>query len=395
MKKRFGGVVLFLLVLACPAFADKEWAFLVFLNAHNNLVEYGDININQLETVGSTDEVDFIVQWAKLGEEKTHRLRVLRDNDEKLVTSPYIESFPRADMGDYRNLEEFVRWSIARFPAKHYFVAVWNHGSGWHRRKAPPTRGISYDDYSGNHITTEQLGIAMREISQSLGRKIDIIGADACLMAMTEIGAEVSPWAQYLVASQELEPGLGWPYHRLAAWWVANPTATAAEVGRILVSEYVKWLENESGITLSVANLDEMGAFMAALKDYSGRLMSLSNAAFIRATSRFPDVLRFSTRDYADFGNFLSRLRAGEQMGDLESIYRNLIVASQTSADMKDATGLSFWLPDSTTVFQQYEEAYRTLTFGRESGWTDVLRRYVALHAGKPQDPLRALVALR
>jgi hypothetical protein len=45
--------------------------------------------------------------------------------------------------------------------------------------------------------------------------KIDILGFDACLMSMYEIGAVLAPYANYLLASELLEPGTGWDYSSL------------------------------------------------------------------------------------------------------------------------------------------------------------------------------------
>lgn len=363
-------------LIAFSAFADKEWAFLVFLNGHNNLSEYGDININQLETVGSTDTVDFIVQWAKQGAEQTHRLKVARDQDENNVTSPFVESLPRIDMGDYRNLVDFVKWSATHYPAKHYFVVIWNHGSGWHRHRRA-VRGISYDDYSGNHITTEQLGLAMNEVTSFLGRKIDIVGADACLMAMAEVGAEIASSVRYLLASEELEPGLGWPYHRLAAWWIAHPEASAEEIGRALVTDYVASFAGESGITLSMANLDEMGSFLGGLRRFAERLMSLNDTEFATSTANFGQALTFSTRDYADIGSFLSVATVGmeEEMNQLRQSYNAMIVTNLTSPELAAATGMSFWIPNNPGTLQTYLADYQRLQMSKLTGWETILQR--------------------
>ena len=105
--------------------------------------------------------------------------------------------FKDCDMGDYKNLVDFVKWGTDNFPAKHYFVAVWNHGSGWHFQDAKIKSGevsindISFDDNTGHAITTEQLGTAMAEIKLHIGRNVDIYGSDACLMQMLEVAGEM------------------------------------------------------------------------------------------------------------------------------------------------------------------------------------------------------------
>ncbi len=74
-------------------------------------------------------------------------------------------------MGDYKNFIDFVMWGVQKFPAKKYFVVIWNHGSGWHslmnllsrsKHNHSPTSDISHDDYTGNKITTVEMGYAFR-----------------------------------------------------------------------------------------------------------------------------------------------------------------------------------------------------------------------------------------
>jgi hypothetical protein len=45
--------------------------------------------------------------------------------------------------------------------------------------------------------------------------QLDIIGFDACLMSMWEIGSVLSPYAKHLMGSELLEPGTGWDYSSL------------------------------------------------------------------------------------------------------------------------------------------------------------------------------------
>ena len=46
--------------------AEKEWTYLVFMNGNNNLDSYGAMDINELESIGSTDKINVVVQWASL-----------------------------------------------------------------------------------------------------------------------------------------------------------------------------------------------------------------------------------------------------------------------------------------------------------------------------------------
>ena len=132
---------------------EKEWTFLVFLNAHNNLDSYGDMNIKQMEKIGSSEKINIVVQWASLSAETTKSLYIVKSENPEEIVSPVVDDPGLVDMGNYENLIEFVHWGIEKYPAKHYLVAVWNHGSGWHKQNFSAT-DISFDDISNHSLTS-------------------------------------------------------------------------------------------------------------------------------------------------------------------------------------------------------------------------------------------------
>ncbi len=363
---------------------EKEWAFLIFLNGNNNLAEFGDLNINQLETIGSTDQVDVIVQWAKTGVDNTYRLRVEKDADDKKVTSPFIETLPRVDMGDYKKLVEFVKWSHEHYPAKHYFVSFWNHGSGWTRRSGQITKGVSYDDYSGNHITTEQMGIAMREIKQIIGHNVDLVGADACLMQMGEVASQMQDSVDYYVASEELEPGLGWPYHTFLDRWVKNPQANGGEVGTFLVEEYFTYLGATDNITLSTMNLNRLPELWASFRKLNSMLVNQNDDTLRKLMAATSGAQGFPNADAIDLGHWLkkgseARLIDAQTIEDVHTALKNVIISNKTAAIFKDAEGLSFWVPTTKSGLDAYAQRYAQLVWTQETGWDQVLGKLLTL----------------
>ena len=118
-------------------------------------------------------------------------------------------------------------------------MAVWNHGAGWHRL-AGGQRDISFDDNTGNKISTEELGLAMGEAQKITGEKIEIYGSDACLMGMAEVAGEMKDSVKYFAGSQDLEPGEGWPYGPFIQRWTAKPEMDGRELAKVLTEEYIK-----------------------------------------------------------------------------------------------------------------------------------------------------------
>ena len=108
-------------------------------------------------------------------------------------------------------LQQFVSDGLPTESPCFQFLEFWDHGMG------PFGFGDSYskDD--------EPLTLSLKDISSAIAktyesrvvtadnyrrqRKYDIIGFDACLMSAFEVAYELHPYAQYLLASEETEPG--------------------------------------------------------------------------------------------------------------------------------------------------------------------------------------------
>jgi hypothetical protein len=297
----------------------KEWTFLIFLNGHNNLDSYGLMNMLQMEQLGSTDKINIVVQWASLKHKDTQRILVQKSTNPKVVTSPIVESLAPVDMGDVKELEKFLEWGAKNYPAKHYFVNVWNHGNGWYiyNRPGAKSRGmkptdISYDDRTGHFITTEQLGQAMSFFSRVIGHKVDIFGSDACLMAMAEVAGEMMKSVNYFVGSEDLEPGEGWPYSTFLAKWNAMPNSHPKEVAKLLTKEYLAaysgGMYGRQEVTLSALDLNEMAAFNKAMSGLVSEMMKMTPAEMQKTLAAAKAAQTFYHSDYKDLGDFLARI---------------------------------------------------------------------------------------
>lgn len=70
----------------------------------------------------------------------------------------------------------------------------------------PSTRWIAAaDDSSKDFLDNSELQWAFQQAALATGETVDIIGMDACLMAMVEVAYQLRNNATFLVASQEVE----------------------------------------------------------------------------------------------------------------------------------------------------------------------------------------------
>jgi hypothetical protein len=374
--------------MAAASTPMKTWTFLIYLNGNNNLDSFGKQNIKDMEKVGSNDQVNIVVQWASRSAKKTVRMLIKKNPNGKIIASPIIQNLGNVDMGSSHSLEEFIQWGVENYPAEHYFVNVWNHGSGWHAlrstTRAPATAfDISWDDFSGHSISTEDLGLVMAKAAKIMGHKVDIYGSDACLMAMGEVAAEMNDDVSYFAGSEETEPGAGWPYADLLLQWEATEHATPEQVVKILTDVYVKSYQKGGDgeqVTFSAYDLSKLTALNQAIATLSTSLQQLGpkeRASVIRASN---DTQRFTFADYADLLDFIKHLSAenikGLDKSVLESVQTaasDLIIANADTDSFANATGLSIWIPQYRQAYNQHSERYKGMKFNIATHWGDAL----------------------
>ena len=106
-----------------------------------------------------------------------------------------------ASMTAPATLTKFIRYGAEHFPANRMCLILWDHGGG-------SVSGFGYDekDRSSGSMSLAGINTALKDAGQTF----DFIGFDACLMATVENGIMLSQYADYMIASEETEPGVGW-----------------------------------------------------------------------------------------------------------------------------------------------------------------------------------------
>ena len=357
--------------------ALAKWTVMVYVNAKNNLEEYGLKDINEMELVGSTPELNIVAELGRIngysssdGDWKgSRRYLVQKDADTSRIASPVVMEIPKSDMGNWKNMVEFVKWSQARYPAQRYVLVIWNHGSGWNKALSLESgKGISYDDESGNHITTQQLKLALAETG-----KVEILSMDACLMQMLEVAYEVRTGADYIVASEETEPGDGYTYNTWLAPLAAKPSMTQAELSKAMVDSYTDHYQSiNQGATQSSVKTESLYRLGQLLNGWvssvmaSGEVLNAKNArtkaqAFYYSSNKsLPHFVRL-VNDGTQ--NAEVKARSAELLNFLSGqvIYHNRV----TGAKYANALGLAIYIPS------YYTAAYDNLEWAKDSNWDD------------------------
>lgn len=191
-----------------------------------------------------------------------------------------LTSKDASNMGDPSNLTEFLNYGYMNYPAEQYDLILWNHGGG-------AFFGYGFDETTNDSLTLDELDQAFADSPFHDGNKLEFIGFDACLMANIETAHTLSPYANYMVASQESEPGSGWSYSFLAD---IETLQSGKDIGQKIVDSYMQDTTDYMNsmpfsyatICLSVLDLSQVETCEMALND----LFASVNKDFNESTYR-------------------------------------------------------------------------------------------------------------
>jgi hypothetical protein len=339
------------------------------------------------------------------------------------MSNSLVRPLPDINMGDPENLRAFIVRAAQDYPADRYALVLWNHGMGWldvdiysqvrsaadggvtHRpvfrstpaRMAGPekTRPIAFDDSSKDFLDTVDLRWALSEAEAAAGIRFTLVGMDACLMAMIEGARELAPFADYFVASQEVEPMEGWPYPAILKAVNRTPQMDGAALATAIVDEYAA--SYAGGKTRAEETVTQSAIVTARTEKTEELCRSLVDALMLdpapmlrsMAQKAADETLVFQDRSYRDLGSFARHLAAEAEW----STHRNARLVRDAAGALSDhlsarndeapvlrvgytaayesATGLSVFLPRMLSPLRREEamKAYRTLLFAERTGW--------------------------
>ncbi|HEY9898887.1 MAG TPA: clostripain-related cysteine peptidase [Pantanalinema sp.] len=364
----------------------KKWTVMVHLAADNNLYNFGLQDLNEMEAGINADDVNVIVLFDgnKQGDSAVYEVK--KDPAGKNTTFvstpmtdlPFIPANKEINSGDVNVVKAFGEWAIAKYPAEHYMMSYWDHGSGIFRGGDFITKGFGWDD-NGTHLNTNDLSNLTPAFAKVAGQPIDVVGFDACLMAHAEIAYQMKGSAKYLVASEELEPGAGWDY----AGWLKNVTGTTApaQMADVLVKSYAGSYSGREDLTLSATSIDALtGKLVPAMNNLSAALVGAMPAEKATIAAARTGTQSFYNKDCADIGSFAKQLLASNVSAGVKAAAQDVLTAVGAtvtsevhSASRPNATGLVAYFPNANQSYNAKYDNPALIAFSSE-GWKNFLK---------------------
>ena len=284
-----------------------------------------------------------------------------------------LESYPCENMGQSETLTSFLDFGVENYPADEYGLILWNHGAG-------PIFGYGADEiHPGDMLLLPELMAALSASVFGNDRKLEFLGFDACLMGSIETAWCVKDYAEYFIASQEIEPGCGWDYSFLNK---LDRCATGEDVGRVIIDSYFSECENifdivphlRCDLTLSCVDLSYVDDVETAINNlFKNVNTNILNGYFAKAsrcryqTKAFGKFATSFDYDLIDLSHLVSLLSSdyGSYTKELNTALDEFICYSKSNVDQ--ANGISIYHPyDNKDYMEQCIEVFDSLGFATQ-----------------------------
>lgn len=283
-----------------------------------------------------------------------------------------VYTLDNKNMADAATLREFINYGYMNYDAGYYDLVLWDHGGG-------AVLGYGADEnYDYDTLSLAELNDALKGTKMvSEGEKLEWIGFDACLMGMLEVADMTSDYANYLIASEEVESGEGWNYACLKELSDGEHFKGDAAAD-VIIGAYSEYYEENNrytpDYTLSCLDLSKTDAVVKSLEEFVNvAAVELQSGGYSRIarmrdkTKTFGKVSQdsfYDTVDLYDLADKMMRLYP-EEAENVQTAVEEMVVCQKSN--VLDAHGVAVYFPYSNKEYAaEWMMAYSQIGFSED-----------------------------
>ena len=437
----------------------KDFSFFTYMAGDNNLSEYGLRDIEEMQKTGSSSNTSILVEIDQAGDFDGVIRYEISEKDPRTGKADRIvkDRLPEKDSGNPQTLLDSLKWAKSLYEAKKYFIVIWNHGSGFRNRIASrvsltvplpnevikikddtnnknknksnneeqnltnstthirkgtlfyhqytdeylkefANRVIASDDMTGNSLDMIELRNVLTKAGFTGDNKIEVLGFDACLMNLLEVAFEMAGSARFLIGSEELEPGAGWPY----TTDVKSLNSFNGDTKKLVtnfVTNYSKSYQLQKSqwpITQSAISLEYTSQLAESINELAKALSNILPDKLVDISDLRESVQTYAVAedydDYIDLGDFadllINNMDNNEIISAAKKVQKDLkqavIAEAHLGEEVQHSYGLTIWFPETSHKYHLHKPAYiRLMMTKKYPEWNRFLLKY---HPKKPRN---------
>lgn len=417
------------------AASRKKWTILIYLAGDNNLAEECVYALKEIKELGAQDRasaaqrlpprINVLAQFDPSGRgNPTRRFKITGPGGDGSLEDDVTKELPESDTGSSVSLLNFLCDSIEDEAnrADYYMVVLSGHAAGisegfFLQDEERPLSSIpgSFPIPDLHKVFgSDRLKTALR------GKKIDILGFDACMMSTVEICYELRDehLLDLLIASEGFTLNSGWPFSRVVAKLNAEPSISPPALADFIVRDYVSFYRD---YFLGGLSADQTVIKVGRIKQLKDAIDNLAEALIeeidneSRGKHKSYDVRGKPFQDALLLAHWAAQSYNGEQCVDLfdfcellqerwhedrsensvwgccervkqviaKSHNRLILRSCFTGAAFEYSHGVSLYFPWARYDFAP---SYEKLAFGKDSAWPKFLEVYLRATQRPPRE---------
>lgn len=332
---------------------DSGWTILVYLCGTDleSDCSAASLDIEEALSNAYSDDVRIVYQTGGTNEWNEY-YGISNSVSQRYVTNngelELVDEFELCSMGDPDTLADFVSWGVENYPAERMGLVFWNHGSG-------SINGVCFDELNDmDSLSLREIDGALNSVYDQMTDKFEFIGFDACLMSTLETANIIAPYARYMFASEETEPGGGWNYADIMEFLSENPEADGAQLGEMQCQSYYQHcIDNgdPDGTTFAITDLSKLDDLLVSFNQTAQEMYEYENMGDIARAVYNADNFGGNNRNegytnMVDLAGMLNMIKpyapsAAETLKKLD----NAVIHSVNGPMHEGAGGLSLYYP--------------------------------------------------
>ena len=364
---------------------NKQWLFMIYLDADNDLEPDGIADINEMEyglnqlSVSIRNKIKIVVLIDRSsgydnsnGNWDVSRIyEILPDAANSTINSLLKTGWwgtteTELDMGVPATLENFINYCHTNYAGYiNEALVLWNHGAGARSKTTSNIKSslkeICFDDDSGNVLYIDQIQSA---ISSTYSSKLNILGMDACLMGTVEVAYEFRNLVKYLVFSPNTEWSAGWAYDLIFSNILDN--MTDRELATLIVQKYKEATAMETTETSTAVTTENLITLKSkidylAVKIYNENKKSVIETIRDNTIHYYVDDEDSISAPYIELGDFCEQIKNNILDGfssqlktaanDVITELTNTIIYSYAGSSMGDYYGTGSITKKGLSIF--------------------------------------------
>jgi len=281
--------------------SGRKWTIIVYMAADNDLESAAIADFNELEEVnygGAPISVlalldrnsGYDMTNGNWSDTRLFEIKTSPGGQASTITSKRLDC-PELGLSKDRETElntadplvlsRLIDFAKKTYPAEHYALFIWGHGTGWRGASSTasvpePAKAVAFDDTQGQYMSLPSFGRAIA------GKGLSLIGFDTCYGAILEVAYQIRNDASLFVASEGEIMSTGWDYAALLDGFIKKQNLSIGDLGDSIQDQFSAQYSGLNNAAISRIQLSQVNNLFNKFEHFAGTVAEAINSAETR-----------------------------------------------------------------------------------------------------------------